>query len=89
MFERSTLQLMSILVNDEDNDKINSLGYTSKTHLTLEEKKLIPLCAKHLHFLIKRTGWLVTSIYEYQTFEQYTFKRDFVIVHLQIKVKSN
>ena len=44
---------------------------------------------QHLHFLIKRTGWLVTSIYEYHTFEQYTFKRDFVIVNLKIKAKSN
>ena len=68
---------------------MNSLGYTSKIHLILGEKKLIPLCAKHLPFLIKRTGWLVTSIYEYHTFEQYTFKRDFVIVNLKIKAKSN
>ena len=59
-FERSTLQLMSILVRDEGKDKINSFAYSSKTHSTLREKKLTPLYAEHLYFLIKRAGWLVT-----------------------------
>ena len=31
-FERSTLQLMSILARNEEKDKINSFSYTSKTH---------------------------------------------------------
>ena len=61
-FERSTLQLMSILVRDEGKDKINSFAYSSKTHSTLGEKKLIPLYAGHLYFLITRAGWLVTYI---------------------------
>ena len=61
-FERSTLQLMSILVRDEGKDKINSFAYSSKTHSTLREKKLTPLYAEHLYFLIKRAGWLVTYI---------------------------
>ena len=38
-FERSTLQLMSILVRNEEKDKINSFSYTSKTHSTMGEKK--------------------------------------------------
>ena len=38
-FERSTLQLMSILVRNEEKDKINSFLYTSKTHSTMGEKK--------------------------------------------------
>ena len=58
-FERSTLQLMSILVRDEEKDKINTFAYTSKTHSMLREKKIIPLYAEHLHFLIKKVGWLV------------------------------
>ena len=61
-FERSTLQLMSILVRDESKDKINSFAYSSKTHSTLEEKKLIPLYAEHLYFLTKRVGWSVKYI---------------------------
>ena len=58
-FERSTLQLMSILVRDEEKDKINTFVYTSETHSMLREKKIIPLYAEHLHFLIKKVGWLV------------------------------
>ena len=38
-FERSTIQLMSILVRNEEVDKINGFAYTSKTHSTLREKK--------------------------------------------------
>lgn len=39
-FERSTIQLMSILVRNEEVDKINSFAYTSKTHSTLGETKI-------------------------------------------------
>ena len=53
---------MSILVRNEEKDKINSFSYTFKTHSTLGEKKLIPLYAEDLHFLIKRAGWLITSM---------------------------
>ena len=49
-FETSTLQVTSILVRNEEKDKINSFPYTSKTHSTLEEKKIIPLYAGHVHF---------------------------------------
>ena len=64
-FERSALQLMSIMRRNEEKDKINSFQYTSKTHSTLKDKKFIPLYAEGLHFLIKRAGWLVTYIYEH------------------------
>ena len=73
-YERSTLQLMSIMVRNEEKDKINSFPYTSKTHSTLKEKKFIPLYADDLHFLTTRAGWLVTHIYEHYTFEQSKFK---------------
>ena len=73
-FERPTLQLMSILVRNEEKDKINTFSYTSKTHSTLGEKKFILLYAEHLHLLIKRAGWLVTYIYEHYPFEQSNFK---------------
>ena len=44
-YERSTLQLMSIMVRNEEKDKINSFPYKSKTYPTLKEKKFIPpLC---------------------------------------------
>ena len=82
-FERSTLQVMSILVRDEGKDKRNSFSYTSKTHSTLGEKKFIPLYVEDLHFLIKREGWLVTYIYEHYTFEQSKYKKDFVVMNQQ------
>ena len=44
-YERFTLQLMSIMVRNEEKDKINSLPYTFKTHSTLKEKKIIPFYA--------------------------------------------
>ena len=54
--ERSAHELVSILVVDEEKDKIKSFSYTSKTDSTLVEKNFIPLYAEHLHFLIKRAG---------------------------------
>ena len=75
LYELSTLQLISIMRRDEDKNKINSFPYTSKTHSTLKEKKLIPLYAEDLHFLVTRAGWLVTHIYEHYTFEQSKFKK--------------
>ena len=87
-FERSTLQLMSILVRDEGKDKINSFLYSSKTHSTFGEKKLIPLYPEHLLFLIKRAGWLVTYIYEPYTFKQSKCKKDFVVMNQKSRQKA-
>ena len=87
-FERSTLQLMSILVRDEEKDKTNTFPYTSKTHSTLGEKKFISLYAEDLYFLIKRVGWLVTYIYEHYIFEQLKFKKDFVVMNQKSKQTS-
>ena len=68
-YERSTLQLMSIMTRDKTNkDKINAFLYTSKIHSTLKDKKFIPLYAEDLHFLINCAGWLVTHIYEHLHF---------------------
>ena len=74
---------------DEDKDKVNSFPYTSKTHSTLKEKKIIPLYAEDLHFLITRAGWLVAYIYEHYTFEQSKFKKDFVIMNQKSRGKGN
>ena len=59
-----------------------------KTHSTLDEKKCIPLYSEHLHFLIKRAGWLVTSIYKHFTFEPSKFKEDFVIMYQRARQKA-
>ena len=68
-FVRSTLQLISIAVRNEEKKTLNSFPYNSKTHSTLKEKKSTLLYAEGLHFLITRAGWLVTQIYEHYTFE--------------------
>ena len=80
-FERSTLRLMSVIVRDEEKEKINRFPYHSKTHSTLKEKKFVTLYAEDLHFLISRAGWLVTHIYAHYTFKQSKFKKDFVIIN--------
>ena len=71
--ELSTVQLMSVLNRNKHKDIIHSFKCNAKTHSTLDEKKL-SLYAEHLHFLIKRAGWLVTSIYRHFTFEQSKLK---------------
>ena len=80
-FERSTVQLMSIIRRGEEKDKTNSFPYTSTTHSTFREKKFVALYAKDLHFLITRAGWLVTHTYEHYTLEQEKFKKDFVVMN--------
>ena len=87
-FVQSTLQLMNIVVRDEEKDKIISFPYTSKTHFTLKEKKIIPLYAEDLHFLVTRAGWLVTHIYERYTYEQSKFKKDFIVTNQKAKQKA-
>ena len=67
---------MSVLNRNVERDTINSFKSSSKTHLTLDDEKFIPLYARHLHFLINRAGWLVTKIFEHYTFEQAKFKQD-------------
>ena len=49
-YERSTFQLMSIMVRNEEKYKINSFPYTSKTHSTLKEKNFIPSTLKTYTF---------------------------------------
>lgn len=53
-FERSTLQLMTILQRNQTTEAINSFPYCSKTHSTLGEKKFIPLYAENLFNLKSR-----------------------------------
>ena len=75
-YQRSTLQLLSIMVRDKE--KNNSFPYSFKTHLTLKEKKYVPLYAEDQHFLITRA---VTHINEHCTFAQAKFKKDFVVMN--------
>ena len=88
LFEQSTIQLLSIMVRDKEKEKINSFPYSSKTHLTLKEKKYITLHAEDLHFLITRAGWLITHIYEHYTFEKSKFKKDFVVMNQKARQKA-
>ena len=67
-YERSSLQTMSIVVEKDDKDEIDSRPYNSKTHSTLNDKKFAVLYAEDLHFLVSREGWLVTYISAQYTF---------------------
>ena len=49
-YERSTLQLLSIMVRDEGKEKIDSFPYNSKTYLTLKEKNMFPFTLKICSF---------------------------------------
>ena len=78
--ERSLFQLVDAMrINDMR--FLNIYKATEKTHSSMDKKIFIPLYAEHLHFLIKRCGWLVTKIYSHFTFEQAMFKKEFVIMN--------
>ena len=55
-YERSVLQLMSVLNRKKDNDIIKNFQSNSKIHWTVGDKKFTPLRAKHIHFLVTRAG---------------------------------
>ena len=80
-YGRSTLQLLSIMVRNKGEDKINSFPYNSKTHAKLKEKKYVALYAEDLHLLMTRAGSLVTHIYKHFTFSQLKFQKDFVVMN--------
>ena len=65
--ERSPFQPMSIMVRNEDKDKINSFPYTSRTHSTLKDERFIPFCAGDLHF------WYLVLVGLSLTFTNSTF----------------
>ena len=33
----------------------------------------------HIHFLVKRAGWKVTSVHKYYTFKQVRFKKKYIL----------
>ena len=80
-YERSVLQLLSVLSRNEEKDIINAFKHNAKTHSIMKEKKIIPLYAEHLHFLMTRAGWLITKIFKHYTFEQACFKKEFVTMN--------
>ena len=78
--ERSLFQLLELFSKTEQN-KPRSYVCTAKSHATLLPKTCIPLYVEDLRFLIKRAGWKVTKLYSHFTFEQDTFKKDFVLMN--------
>ena len=78
--ERSLFQLLELFSKNEQ-DKPRSYVSTAKSHATLLPKICIPLYIEDLRFLIKRAGWKVTKLYSHFTFEQDTFKKDFVLMN--------
>ena len=78
--ERSLFQLLE-LFSRTDQNKPRSYVSTAKSHATLLPKTCIPLYVEDLRFLVKRAGWKVTKLYSQFTFEQDTFKKDFVLMN--------
>ena len=78
--ERSLFQLLELFSKNEQ-EKPRSYVCTAKSHATLLPKICIPLYIEDLRFLIKRAGWKVTKLYSHFTFEQDTFKKDFVLMN--------
>ena len=78
--ERSLFQLLELFSKNQK-DKPRSYVCTAKSHATLLPKTCIPLYIEDLRFLIKRAGWKVTKLYSHFTFEQDTFKKDFVLMN--------
>ena len=71
--ERSVFQLLHAM-RLNDRETINSFKTTARTHVTTDEKIVIPLYAEHLHFLLLKCGWRVTKIRGHYKFEQKRFK---------------
>ena len=86
--ERHTVQLISVLNRNVERDIINSFECCLKTHSNLNDKRFIPLYVKHLHFLIKIAGQLVTKIYKHHMFEKTKFKQYFVQMNQKALKKS-
>ena len=78
--ERPLFQLLELFSKNEQ-DKPRSYVCTAKSHATLLPKTCIPLYIEDLRFLIKRAGWKVTKLYSHFTFEQDSFKKDFVLMN--------
>ena len=69
-YERSVLQLLSVLLRNEEKDIIN-----------VKEKEIIPLYVEHIHFPLIKGGWLVTKNYKHYMFEQACFNKEFVTMN--------
>ena len=57
------------------------INVLKKSYATIHSKQIIPLYLEHLCFLIKRFSWVAIKIYSHFTFEQETFKRDFLLMN--------
>ena len=84
--ERSTYQLLEQLVMGEKGP--SSYKRTAKSHANLFKKFNIPLYVGELAFCIKRCCWKVTKIHAHFTFDQWCFKKDFIIMNQTSRQKA-
>ena len=78
--ERSVYQLIE-LYSETAKGIPRSYRPVPKAHGTLFSKIVQPLYLEHPKILIGRTRWKVTKLYTHYTFEQETFKKDFVLMN--------
>ena len=66
--KRSVYQLLSTMRTGKKNN-ILKYNATKKTQAILRPKKRFPMCIDHIPFLTNRTGWKVTKVHPYYSFE--------------------
>ena len=80
---------MPIIRRNDEKNVTRQIKASTKTHATFKEKKNIPVYAEGIHhFLVNRAGWLVTEIYQYFTFSQPNYKKDFMIMNQRSRHKA-
>ena len=84
--EKSVYQLLDNY--KESKNGPSSYRVTAKAHSTMMSKKCIPLYLEDLVFAIKRCGWVVTKIHAHLTFDQYPFKKKFILMNQKLRQES-
>ena len=72
----------------KDKGALKTFKCNEKLHSTMKNKYFLLLSAEHLHFLVKKAGWLVTKIHTHYTFEQSKFKKDFAKINQVSREKA-
>ena len=75
---RSMYQLLSTMRIGKRGDVLK-FKVTEKTDAALLPKKKFPMFIEHTHFLTTRAGWKITNVYQYYTFEQEPFKKEYIL----------
>ena len=79
---------MSVISRNWDKDTLNNFKCNAKTHASTDKKNFVPVYAEHLRFILTRTSWLVTKIYQHFTIEQSEFRKVFNVMNQKSRQKA-